>query len=893
MNNLLRILFVEDLPSDVDLAVLELRKEKLVFTYISVCTRIDLREALKNFNPDLIISDYMMPAYNGMQALMDVKEFDDKIPFILFTGSINEETAVKCIKAGADDYVIKEHMTRLPFAVKEALEQAIVKREKSVAESLLKDSEERFQNLYNEAVAGLYRTNHQGEILLANNALVKMIGFHSFKELSEINLNKAGIGTTFNRQQFIDQIEKYGEIKNLETIWVTREGKEIFVKESAKAIYDPEGKILYYDGSVEDITEKKNAENELKSSFSILNAALESTADGILVVDGKGKILIWNQKFSEMWGLSDVILDKHDDNLAINHILNSLAYPDKFLATIKQLYSDTEKLSFDILEFKDGRIFERYSLPQRIDNKVVGRVWSFRDVTQQRALQEATIASEQRYRDLFMYNPFPTYIFDADSLEFIEVNDATVKNYGYSREEFAAMTLKDLRLPEDISGLIETVKHLGNKPAHSTNMRHKRKDGSVFPVENTSYVLPEKNGRKTRLSMTLDITERVKAAEQMQLAMDKAEASDKLKTTFLNNISHEVRTPLNGILGFAEILSQIDLTEIEKKESLSMLHDSCDRLLNTITSYMDISLLTSGSLSLNKKEFFPEIVLRKIFDVFEKRCLEKNLKLLLHIPENSIKLKINSDSEIFQKILIHLLNNAFKFTEKGSISFGYTVQDSNIEFYVKDTGIGIGKDSGISIFDHFVKEDRGPSKVTEGSGLGLSIAKGMIGIMGGTIRVESEIDKGSSFFFIIPISEISEKLSSDILVVEHENVKIGATILVAEDDDANFHYINAVLTREIGGKVLHAENGREAVELYKTHPDIVLILMDIKMPLMNGIEATRLIKLINKDVPVIAITAYAMLGDESRIIDAGCDGYLSKPINRKMLMEKVAEFIKV
>ncbi len=766
-NNLLKILFIEDLPSDVDLAVLELRKEKLVFTHITVCTREDLIKALKNFNPDLIISDYMMPSYNGMQALLDVKEFDDKIPFILYTGSINEETAVKCIKAGAADYVIKEHMTRLPFAVKEALEQAIVKREKKIAE------------------------------------------------------------------------------------------------------------------------------NELKSSFSILNAALESTADGILVVDGKGKILRWNHKFSEMWSLSDEILNKHDDNLAIDHILNSLAYPDNFLSVVKQLYSDIEKSSFDTLEFKDGRIFERYSLPQRIDNQVVGRVWSFRNVTQQRAHQEATIASEQRYRDLFMNNPFPTYIFDSDSLEFIEVNDATIKNYGYSREEFSTMTLKDLRLPEDIPGLIETVMNLGNMPAHSTNMRHRRKDGSVFPVENTSYVMPEKKGRKSRLSMTLDITERVKAAEQMQLAMRKAEASDKLKTTFLNNISHEVRTPLNGILGFAEIISQTELTEPEKIESLSMLHDSCDRLLDTITSYMDISLLTSGSLTLHRKEFFPNLVLRKIFDVFEKRCVEKNLKLLLQVPENSNNLMINSDQEIFQKILTHLLNNALKFTEKGSISFGYTVRDSNVEFNVKDTGIGIGKESVMDIFDHFVKEDRGPLKVTEGSGLGLSIAKGMIGVMGGTIHVESEIDRGSSFSFTIPISERSEILSGDIIVPENGKVRTGGTILVAEDDDANFQYINAVLTRETGGKVLRASNGKEAVELYKTHPDIVVILMDIKMPVMNGIEATRLIKLINKDIPVIAITAYAMVGDESRIIDAGCDAYLSKPINRKILVDKIAEFIKV
>ena len=565
--NLLRILFVEDLPSDVDLAVLELRKEKLKFEHITICTRVDLIKALKEFKPDLIISDYMMPAYNGLQALRDVKKFDKSIPFILYTGSTNEETAIECIKAGADDYVIKEHMTRLPFAVKEALEQVRIKKEKRAADLLLKESEaklqsifsatpagiglvinriyvevndtfcrmtgysrneiigkssammypaieefeivgvekyeqiarkgigsvetrlkckdgrilniiststpldpkdlskgvtftvlditerkqaetavlkseERFRTLYNDAVVGLYRTNSQGKILLANHALVKMLGFQSFNELAAINLNRSGVGTAYQRQKFIDQIEKEGEVKDLEAIWICRDGKEIFVRENAKLIRDPEGKILYYDGTVEDITMRK-------------------------------------------------------------------------------------------------------------------------------ILEAATIASEQRYRELFLNNPVPIYIFDENTLEFIEVNDATVQNYGYSREDFASMTLKDIRLPEDIPDLLESITKLGKDSFHSTSMRHRRKDGTVFPVEITSHYLPEKNGRKTRLVMTIDITERLKAAEQMKLAKEKAEASDKLKTTFLNNISHEVRTPLNGILGFAEIMSQSDLSEEEKKDSIN------------------------------------------------------------------------------------------------------------------------------------------------------------------------------------------------------------------------------------------------------------------------------------------------------------------------------------
>jgi PAS domain S-box-containing protein len=1138
--NLLRILFIEDLPSDVELAVHELRKDKLKFEHTTVCTQVDLIKALNEFRPDLIISDYMMPAYNGLQALRDVKKFDKSIPFILYTGSINEETAVECIKAGADDYVIKEHMARLPFAVKDALEQLRIKKEKRDTDLLLKESVEHFRTLYNNVPIGLYRTSPEGKILLANHALIKMLGFRSFDEMAAIDLNKTGIGTTNQRQKFIDQIEKEGVVKDLEAIWICSDGKEINVRENARLIRDPEGKILYYDGTVEDITERKKAEKELISSYSILNASLESTADGILIADGKGGIIKWNNKFAQMWRFPENILDSHDDNAAINHVLNQLIDPDKFLAIVKDLYTNPEKLSFDKLEFKDGRVFERYSQPQKIDNSVVGRVWSFRDVTDRyyaeeslklseekfrsiaenlsdiifltdydgiikyispsvrtfgydpeecigkffgeflaegelekampvfintlssnfssattslivkrkdgsnffaelagsvfeagnestgilgllrdvsdkmnreielrklsrvveqspasivitdtdgiieyvnpklceitgyskkeliganpnimsskekakeeykilwdtiksgndwkgefhnkkkngelywesasvspiknekneithflgikeditlrKILEAKTLSSELRYRELFLNNPVPLYIFDENTLEFVEVNDAAVQDYGYSREDFASMTLKDIRLSEDIPGLLESITKLGSNPFNSTSMRHRKKDGTVFPVEITSHSLPEKNSRKTRLVMAVDITERLKAAELMKLAKEKAEASDKLKTSFLNNISHEIRTPMNGILGFAEIMAQSDLSEGEKRDSISMLHESCDSLMNTITNYMDISLITSGNMSFFKKDFIPGQLLRKIFNRYKTICSNKNLELLLSIPEQSENLSINTDPEIFQKIINHLLNNSIKFTEKGSINYGFVIHEGKIEFFVKDTGIGIRKESIKGIFDNFVKEDLSPSRLTEGSGLGLSIAKGMIEIIGGNIRAESELGLGSCFSFTIPLLNDNKIVLSGTYGIENKKINSGASILVAEDEETNFFYLNVILKRETGAKVLHASNGREAIELFKANPDIILVLMDIKMPEIDGLEATRQIKLINQDIPVIAITAYAMTGDEERILAAGCDGYLSKPIGKKILLDKMAEFIEI
>jgi PAS domain S-box-containing protein len=544
---------------------------------------------------------------------------------------------------------------------------------------------------------------------------------------------------------------------------------------------------------------------------------------------------------------------------------------------------------------KDGRLLniEGSANPILNDkNEIIGFTGIQHDITLRKTLEATTIESEKRYRELFLNNPVPNYIFDTESLQFIEVNDATIKSYGYSREEFTSMTLKDIRLPEEIPDLLESLKKVGGNEFYSDNMHHRRKDGTVFPVEITSHCLPEKNGRKTRLALVIDIAGRVKAAEQMKLAKEKAEAGDKLKTTFLNNISHEVRTPLNGILGFAEIMSQPELSEEEKRDSLSMLHESSDRLLNTITNYMDISLLTSGNLSVHKKDFIPGQVLRNIFDNYKTICSDRKLELLLEIPEQTENLPVNSDPEIFEKIISHLLNNAIKFTEKGSITYGYVTHKEELEIFVKDTGIGIGKESLEIVFNHFVKEDRGLSKLTEGSGLGLSIAKGMIEIIGGNIRVESNIGEGSCFYFTIPLMKNTEITLSGTLGKKYKKIKGGTSILVAEDDETNFFYLNSLLTNEIGAIVLHASNGREAIELFKDNPGIKLILMDIKMPEIDGLEATRQIKLIKKDVPVIAITAYAMSGDEERVLAAGCNGYLSKPISKKVLFEKMAEFMR-
>jgi PAS domain S-box-containing protein len=585
-------------------------------------------------------------------------------------------------------------------------------------------------------------------------------------------------------------------------------------------------------------------------------------------------------------------------------MLSAFVHPDDLavVAASSRAAIETDDPNFNVqLEHRiiysngeTGYITVRIFIVKDEKGKTVRTYGVNQDITERRKAEEAIRESEEKYRIIFE-NVQDLYYETSIDGTIIEVSPSikVLSKDQYSREDLIGKSIYDFYSDSDErAAIISLLKERGTVSDFEVTM--KNKDGSTVPCSASAKIFTDALGHPEKIIGSMhDITDRKNASDALRLSKEKAEASDRLKTDFLNNISHEVRTPLNGILGFAEIVSQLDLSEEEKKDSLAMLFESSDRLLNTITDYMDISLITSGNMSVHKKDFLPVMILRKIYNSYESVCSNRKLKLFLEIPEQSDNLSVNSDPEIFQKIMSHFLNNAVKFTEKGSIHFGFKRSEEQLEFFVKDTGIGIGSDSFNNIFDRFVKEGQESYRASEGSGLGLSIAQGMSEIIGGKIRLESELGVGSCFFLAIPLKKDAEVFLSENHTNDLRKVITGSLILVAEDDETNFYYLNALLARITGIKVLHASNGKEAIELFKANPGINLILMDIKMPVMDGFEATRQIKLINRNVPVIALTAYAMSGDEERIVTAGCDGYLSKPISKKSLLEGIAEFIKI
>jgi len=380
-----------------------------------------------------------------------------------------------------------------------------------------------------------------------------------------------------------------------------------------------------------------------------------------------------------------------------------------------------------------------------------------------------------------------------------------------------------------------------------------------------------------------------KTNAELIVAKEKAEGSDRLKTSFINNISHEIRTPLNGILGFGQILLDVDLSSEEKEEYVSMLNFSSDRLINTVSNFIDISLLTSKTQEVNLNEFDLETFLCLLVEKSIGTCSSKMIEISYEMPQDKPEIVINSDKELLQKALFHLLDNAVKFTDQGFVKLRTEVTETGLSFFVEDSGKGISPDFHQKIFNSFTQEDANMTRGYEGSGLGLTIAGEIVELLGGKIEVRSEKEKGSTFFFSLPCL-----MPASNAVIQSTIGKIRKTgdrykILVAEDDEFNFFFINTLFKNE-PVDITHAENGLEAVEICKNNPEIDLVLMDLKMPVMNGFEATRQIKLFRNDLPIIAVTAYSGTEDRKNALMAGCDEFITKPVKKEVLFKSLSQF---
>ncbi len=451
-------------------------------------------------------------------------------------------------------------------------------------------------------------------------------------------------------------------------------------------------------------------------------------------------------------------------------------------------------------------------------------------------------------------------------------------NFGYGNPPQDKQKLLELaqKYNVPVDELIKKAKEYKTRPSYMIELAKNRlKATSKLIGEIVSRKMADQQLKKTNI--------------ELLTAKEKAEESDRLKSAFLANMSHEIRTPMNGILGFTDLLKDVDLTGDQHEKYIKVIEQSGERMLNTINDIIDISRIESGEVKVNIQATNINTQLENLYDFFKPEAEKKNIALNYKESLGNHLASIQTDPEKFDAIFINLIKNALKFTKKGSIDFGYRLEDKKIHCYVKDTGVGISSDKLESVFERFIQEKKSDASINQGSGLGLSIVKAYVGLLGGEIWLESVEGKGSTFHFTLPYNAVKKEtpareLNAEAIMDKASNFS-NKTILVVEDDDASYEFLKIVLNNLEINNIAWAKNGKEAIKHCKENAAIDLVLMDINLPVMSGYEATKEIKTFRPSLPIIAQTAYALAGDREKSIEVGCDDYIPKPIKKENLLE--------
>ncbi len=722
-----------------------------------------------------------------------------------------------------------------------------------------------------------------------------------------VHIRKATSGERLNTVE-IPVMHKDGSIK-------------ILLSNSAP-IYVPDSKtILSIIVQGQDITERKQADQKLKE----LNQAIEQSLEGIAVANMDGEFIFVNPAWAEMHGyrVTDLtgkpanMLDSPEDRRNFPKVLEDIKKKGFWRGELRRIRKDYS--SFPSIMTS--------SLMTDDKNRPIGIVGVCLDITEQKRAEQiqkvlynisnAVITTDNLKKLISLIQEELGTIIDTTNF-YIALYDHKTDTISLpffidEKDEFTTfpagktLTYYVIKTQEPLFATKEILKKLeksGDIERFGTDSEiwlgvPLKIEGKVTGVLAVQSYSDENAFNESDMKMLEFVSDQIsisidrkKTEEELIKSKEKAEENDRLKTAFLTNMSHEIRTPMNGIIGFADLLKKANYINKEEYDYYAnIIADSSKQLLNIVNDILDISKIETGQIDLFEEEISVNKIISETFSFFELKAKEKNLKLNVFKGLSDKEATIKTDQSKLKQILFNLVSNAFKFTEKGSIDFGYHLKNNELEFYVKDSGIGIAKKYHKKIFDRFIKAENITTELYGGTGLGLAICIGLVGKIGGKIWVESEKDKGAEFYFTIPYKTSTQTKVSKLQENITESDLADFTILVVEDEKNSAIYLKEILSnRKI--KQLLAKDGKQAIEMFKKNPDIDLILMDIKLPVMDGYTATREIKKIKSDIPVIAQTAYAMFGDKEKALKAGCDDYIAKPISEENLISLLEKYLK-
>ncbi len=672
--------------------------------------------------------------------------------------------------------------------------------------------------------------------------------------------------------------------------------------------------------------EQKNKEHEkinaqLQFSTQLIESILNAIPDIIGLQDTEHKIIRYNEAGYNFFGLTaDDIKGKRCFEIVGKKkpcfpCATSITYNTKKPAAIER-YEESLDMWFDVRAYPildekgnithvvehlrditkekqvEAELRQKNELHKKLNNLLKEKNRKFEDLLQQ--LSE----SEEKFRAAFKTSPDSLHICRLSDGQFIEINKGFTDFSGYNQEDIAQKTCQELGLWEDKGNLDEFNRHLDEKGRVENQKAKFRTKNGELKYGLISATKIDLQSESHILTIIKDITSLIKTQQDLIEAKERAEEADQLKTAFLANISHEIRTPMNGIIGFSQLLDNENLSSDERKQFISIINKSSEQLLRIIDDIIDISKIEANQLRIYQNECKLNTLISELEVVFNKNkefSGKGHLEIKTHYGLESGFDKVLTDESRIRQILNNLIWNAVKYTDEGYINIGYKYLENEttpyLRFFVEDTGIGIPKDSLNNIFNRFHQGDLTLKNKLGGTGLGLTISKGLVELLQGDMWVESEPGKGSVFYFTIPYTVSGAKpQSAETDIISRELSLHSKNILIVEDDKVNAEYLKVILSAK-GAKVLFAYSGNDAVSICKKRNDIDIVLMDIQLPGLDGFKATQTIRKFNAEIPIIAQTAYAMTEDKIKSLQSGCNDYIPKPISKNVLLKTINKYI--